>query len=59
MQSQVIVAQWHNGGQMFSDDDAYYPEGWYVYDGSQCRPLVFSTDADTQSRLVAACDYED
>ena len=56
MQNQVI-AQYHTGGQMFSDEDIYYPEGWYVFDGSQCRPLVFSTDGDTKSRLVA--DYYD
>ena len=53
-----IIAQYHVGGQMFSNDDTYYPEGWYVFDGIDCRPLIFATDGDTQSRLVADY-YED
>lgn len=27
----LMTFQYHEGGLMFSDDETYYPEGWYVY----------------------------
>lgn len=45
--NELIVA-YHEGGLMFSDDDREYASGWYLYDGTDARPVTvlapFSND---------------
>ena len=37
--NELIVA-YHEGGRMFSDDDREYASGWYLYDGTDARPVT-------------------